>query len=238
MLKLKKNGILERITFERPEPYDVTDIAFHYLHDEVEFEDDITMRDFFLLVEKNLDVFGMIFGNWIDEYTNEALHKEPKLKEKTSPNDTLDYVRLQWKIRHDKKELNVPSMPEFDGFSIAVEDDKYYKKGEEIHWGMDFTPVNSYIDKPLKLVNTVIIYDETTNEETQYFTDSFTLYQVVLGIVWEISFLGGPADRDEKNKELEEMMKRIESGEEELIPMEDVFNRIKSNLGLDEDEEL
>ena len=65
-LLLKKDGSLMRTVKE--ETYDVSDVAWAYLNDDITFEEGITFGDLFRLISKNIDTFTVIFGNWIDEY--------------------------------------------------------------------------------------------------------------------------------------------------------------------------
>lgn len=247
MLKLKKGGLLERSKYGENKTYEVSEIAVRYLTEHIELDEDITMRDLFLIIEKNINIFELIFGNWIKEYTEEALYATVEPKETLSPNNKLEYVQLYWQLsiddqnkyrekgepKYEHKSLHIPSFPQFDGISVAVEDNEFYKKGDEIKWAMDFTPTQNYIDVPLKLNKKIIIYDENTNEQQVYYEDSsYTLYQVILGVIWEISFNGGPKDRDQKINEIGAICERIKNGTEELISMEDVFARIEDKLDL------
>ena len=56
---------------------------------------------------------------------------------------------------------------------------------------------------------------------------NYTLGQVLYAILWELSWHGGPEDRDKLNKELKGMVDRINSGEEKTIPMEEVLKDLK-----------
>ena len=49
-----------------------------------------------------------------------------------------------------------------------------------------------------------------------------TLLQLIHALFWELSFFGIPEERDATRDELRQQVKRIEAGEERLIPFEDI----------------
>ena len=239
MLRLKKNGILLKTpsSHDDKEPVDVSDVAFYHLNDLVELDDDIVLRDLFLLIEKNIDMFDLIFRNWLKEHVLAGLYGfKDEESHALHVNDKLEHVELRWELSHDNENFDIPSIPTFDGYSVAVETDEYYEKGQVIHWGLDFTPVQNYIDCPFKINNTILIYNEKTKDKKEYNTNDFTLYQIILGVIWEISFLGSPLDREQKRQEVDEQIEGIKNGEIEVFPLEDILGVLKEKI--DDDEEL
>ena len=54
-------------------------------------------------------------------------------------------------------------------------------------------------------------------------------YEVVAHLLWEITFYGYTSETmDQKRQELHDLSKRIDSGEEKLIPWEDITDEIQS----------
>lgn len=44
---------------------------------------------------------------------------------------------------------------------------------------------------------------------------------------WELSFFGTPEERDGQREELRERVRRIDAGEEKLIPLEDLWRELE-----------
>jgi hypothetical protein len=214
---LKPNGILEKIDYSE-KTADVTDIAFRYLYYPVELQN-VTLRDLFLLINKHLDIFELIFGNWIVEYTEDALNKTP---EKPSG---LEYLEYEWYLENADGELDVPSFPRFGGRGIADEDDEHvhYKKGDLIKYGIDFIAVENLVDLPLKLSENLEILSTNRKRNSgykidNYRTSSYTLGDVIQGMIWEISFSGGPEEKIEARKKLEDALQEINYDELKSLP--------------------
>lgn len=238
-LFLKKDGsLIRKVEFFNKEKgiwdfseSNVNDIAWGYLSDYIEFDEGVTLKDFFGLIQENLEIFESIFGNWISEYTNLILNgvSEPR----DAGEQPMDYLRVYWRIEIDDKEgeINLPSWPEFDGVGVASHDDQYYKKGDIIKWGLGFSHMQDYADLPLKLDDLAEVWYSNENHLKQYRTFPFTLYQVIQGITWEISFHGSPDESKKVMQDLDEQIKRIKSGEEKTYPIEDLWK----DLNLDDD---
>lgn len=64
---------------------------------------------------------------------------------------------------------------------------------------------------------------ETEKEPLEIPAPGVTLLQLIHALFWEFSFFGTPAEREAKRAALKEQVKRINSGEEELIPWEDFW---------------
>jgi hypothetical protein len=213
-LKLKPGGILELCEWnsekKENEFFDVSKHAVHYLNNFIEF-DEVTVKDIFLLINKNMDYFLPIFGNWIDEFTFDALNKESS----GLVND-VDYVRLYWGLCADSDGLSIPAFPNFDGIGIANDTHVGYNIGDEIKWGMSLSSVESFIHLPLildKKVKFVFENEDCTYEEKTYDTDCFTLFQVIQGIIWEMSFYGSPQQAKKLEENMRDQIEKIKSGE-------------------------
>ena len=236
-LKLKVGGILERYDWDSEkqtyEPTDVSDRAFRYLNEPIEL-DDTTVKDLFLLIHKNMDMFFPIFGNWIDEFTHNALNNES-----SGLLNDVEYVQLYWSLVADEDGLHIPAYPEFEGIGTATDKHQGYEIGDTINWGMSFTPVEDFVHLPLKLKNTVDFRVENPDNtyETRIFkVDSYTLYQVIQGFIWEMSFYGGPDQAKELHQNLNDQIARIKSGEEKTYTFEE-WDEIENNESAENSED-
>jgi len=240
-LILKPSGLLEYKKWNTDTlQYDVeelSDIASSFLNEYITL-DNIVLKDLFLLIEKNIDIFEIIFRQWIREYTAAVLYGTPELK-KDGEND-VDYLELYWNISIDDEGIHVPGWPEFHGIGIAKFDDAHYKAGDIIKWGIGLSPMQNYANTPLVLKATanVNITDKhyKTISNNDYPTESYTLYQIIQGVMYEMSFHGSPSDSLDLLEDLKDQMKRIESGEERMYSMDEVFSNIKNRFDNDSEE--
>lgn len=53
-----------------------------------------------------------------------------------------------------------------------------------------------------------------------------TLLQLIHALFWELSFFGTPEERDAERRSLQETVRRIDAGEERLIPFEEVLRKL------------
>lgn len=225
-LLLKSGGVLEYSRWntdtQSDEISDVSDIAIRFLDRPIEFAEDIILKDIFLLINQNLDFFDLVFGNWIRQYTEQALIAEPE--EEEPDENPLDYLRLYWNIGVENGEFEAMAWPDFDGVGIARVDGDYFKIGDKVHYGIDFCPVQNNAMLPLKFEDEVNFYisaydydptkrkNRITNSKTETFKYKIghpTLYQAIQGIIWELSWYGNPTVTQSERSDLKESLKRI-----------------------------
>lgn len=152
------------------------------------------------------DVFAANLGFCsLDDFLKEA--EKPRKKEKQT--DTgIRSLKIMWRTEwHDAKKY-----PSFDMSADFVGYGPYRneitKKIEDTTWSLSFTTMNELVDLPLSTDDKLIIYrrkmdgDKPILEEIDVDKRSFTLYEMLSAIFFEISFFGNPKDRDKENKKL------------------------------------
>ena len=77
---------------------DVSDVAFRYLFDECIVDKKVTLRDIFLLMNHNAEIFNLVFGNWCIDFLKEALNKKSRKKD-----TSIEFLELYWHIHKDKE---------------------------------------------------------------------------------------------------------------------------------------
>ena len=123
----------------------------------------------------------------------------------------------------DTTELQGTKRADFHGIGYELKEDKLHDwknkdgtdavewaKGCRIPWGMSFMASNAHINYPVKLAQKTIINDEVEQKpKDNHFTHSpvaiferslYTLGDILYGIIWELSFHGGPKERIEKER--------------------------------------
>jgi hypothetical protein len=166
---------------------DVTESAPTLLFEPCLLAHKVTLRDIFLLLERHIDVFDKLLGNWCKVFTEEALSN----KEGVALDVAFDYLELYHVLEVDDEELLGMDRPDFH----AVQ-------GEE-SYSLSFLPVHEYVDYPLVLGKTQMDDGKT------FYETPFTLGKILYGILWEISFYGPPISRDQKGKELKDSMNEL-----------------------------
>ena len=148
----------------------------------VVFSNKATIRTLFELVNKNeyLKPFLFHFNDFFNELDN---------KKEQNVNGS---IRFSWsEIDLSENYFNV-SFPKMEVDGVDENDDIF---------GIDFLPCNEIADLPLLFDNNMIVLDQNGKEIKKIYTHP-TLFQVLYGLFWELSFYGDPHTRDEKGKEL------------------------------------
>jgi hypothetical protein len=240
-IKLMKGGKLIASRWNRDtkeaEEIDATNYLLYHFNDELEIEDGVTFRDLMLLVRPHCDVLSPIVtkeSDTLGKILAEGLDK-PEKKSKS-----LEYVEISWRASVDKygkdDATDFHKWVSFDGVGRPEEGEhmKDWPADKPVPYALDFTPAYELAGLPLKLNNKLIIYDEResmANAPVLFEAeDNFTLYDVLLGAFWELSFHGDPDARNERLEELNQTVQEIEDGTAELIPWEDVKEKLEERL--------
>lgn len=203
---------------------DVTDQAIRLMFDVVELEEGVTLKDLFLLMNTELDIFDAMIGNWCKEIVTEGLTKEPK-QYGTYDSQEIEFLELYWNLWYDGKTPSFRgfSRPDLHGLGYVLQEDLMHSwgeiewpKGHRIPWSLSFQSSNKLINIPIKLASEVPVYNDNLDDKdnwhrvlTTYQGAEYTLGNILYGIIWELSFHGGPESRDEAGAELKELAKEI-----------------------------
>lgn len=218
-LIIKKGGILFN---QESKEIEYTTAA--RLFESCSLDKDITLKDIFTLIEKEIDIYKIVLNNWIDEYIEES-KKPTKEIEKD-----IEYLELHWGIEEYTYEKNTElcnaDFPDFRGKGFIAKNDEYedgrlyLKKGNRTHYAIEFSPVNELMHLPVKLNNKLYIqksnYDTKTYNKSIEMERTFTLGQILHGIVFELSFTGSPKDRDDKKEDILKTVDEIKNNKETL----------------------
>lgn len=212
---------------EGDEDRDYTDLASECLFDVCTVDEDVTLADVFFLINRNLDKLSPVLGNWCEEYVKEGLKIAPAGKE-----SEVEYVELYWHLEVDnyddkeKDHLSGFNFPRFHGIGFVHEEDWIDKwgglmaeKGTRTNYAIEFTPAYELAKLPLKLNSEVNIYKDYKHVVT-YHNPNFTLGHILYGIMWELSFCGPPAKRDDMRADLDCTVKGIMDGTIETEPLD------------------
>jgi len=226
---IKKDG-LYRYYWNDGQQITKVDSLLDWLREPLYFGDDITFEDFFNYVmnecDRANDIFrshlgGFPLKNWLDEW-----NKPDPGDKKYADHEEINYVEMYWAAEfHGKNpEFGVEEWLGFHGVGRIIDKNAYGdEEWHDTNFGFSFTPLNEYKHYSFNLDYTWKLYDWDSNpkdEKTWYVYEgrkAMTVYDVIGGLLFDISFYGSPNERQEKADELEEQVQRIKDGKEELI---------------------
>jgi len=188
-LIIEVGGKLTALHDDQTTTTDVSDAAPTLLFEPCELAAKVTLRDIFLLIERHIDVFDKLLGNWCKKLTEEALSARD-----FEPVSEIQYLELMFYLELDDGNLYGMDRPDFHGVGKNQED-----------YSIVFSPTYQIVDLPL------VLGGVKTQSGEKYQT-TFTLGKILHGILWELSFYGAPKDRDEKAQEISKFSELFKSG--------------------------
>ena len=154
----------------------------------VVFSKKVTVRTLFKLIEKNDYLKPFLF--YFNDFNNEL--------NKTKQHDIKGVIRFQWdEIDLDNNYFNV-AYPKMDVDGIDENNEPF---------GIEFLGCNEIADLPLRFDNEFIIRQNGKVLKSIYTHP--TLFQVIYGLFWELSFFGDPEQRDKRGKEILEEVEKM-----------------------------
>lgn len=205
---------------------------------EVEVADPFTLGDLCLMIrdcqELDLETLSALLRCPLAPFIAECQRpRDPT----ASPASDLSAIRLRWQCEYDRPDETrwPPSTSlwlEVDGMGDTWEDcqpgGQFYEPGKDYshcsQYAIEMTPLYELRHLPLRIDPTMVITctAEMEKEPLEIPAPGVTLLQLIYALFWELSFFGTPVERDAQRAALKEQVRRIEAGEEELMPWEDV----------------
>jgi hypothetical protein len=205
----------------------------------VRLDPDLRLRDVFLLMAQCPLLAEIERLNWGAEYLEEALSVDAKPHTGAYDPEGIEYLELraQWELNTLTNELETDHRLDFHGVGFERREDRLarypdrdgnpvveYTKGSRTSWAIEFTPLAELLDLPLR-VNPVVRVDEADYDTAQQRAGDgkitpvaeykmalgWTLGQVLDGVLYEISFCGGPDGKAEKREELDAISTEVDA---------------------------
>jgi hypothetical protein len=177
--------------------------GLHVLRCACHIDADVRLADIFRAVEQDPELVRFLEEwSWCDL---DAFHTEAR-KSAAAASD-LSYIEIAKYFEWDEHE----AQETIDVSGIGAPDEHGMT-----HYGIDFTPVNQLVHLPVRLRPAMEIRKD--HKKLGEAPCTFSLLDVLGEIYFEISFYGGPEDRDRKNAQLQESLREVEEGRATLIP--------------------
>lgn len=218
MIKIYKNKIVYHNGKKRKK-YQLDDLPM-FLGDVVELDDKLTFGQFFEVLNANRDVINFTFAQVMGFYKFEQFYfdlKKPIPKEEAQDhkNEFLEVYLVpdMWKYKVDEP-FNYNPYVDLHMIKLKDEDGQ-----ENVPYGIGLTSLRTLKNHKLKINPKVefILYDttkKTTKKSLQPAIvanqENFKLFDLISGILYEISFHGAPEDKESVLTNLKETIKGYE----------------------------
>ncbi len=217
---ITKQGIPYLRRFHEGEYYydkfEDSDQILPHLEKSVELEEGFTLRSYFwmLITYPSLQLLDKFSSDFIEEYlrcpSEECVFDDDEISY-LSINRLVNYENLGYE-KNEEDDWRIEDSIDFCGV------------GEDTNYAIEFSPLDKLLDYEVKIDPAIIVIEQSGDltdysditEKYQDFRgkdDTFSLFEFVRYIIWELSFCGTPEDRENKNSEIQES---IDKAMEEL----------------------
>ncbi len=214
---------------EMSEPEDVSERAHAFLFETVDVDLAVTLGDIFALFRAS-PLLNLIYQrNFSRELCAEA--DKGALPDDSPPSEQLEYLELsqQWRLNTANREYEDTHRWSLSGIGPVLLQDSvehHSKAGTRITWGVSLAPLRQLLTLPVRIQAEVSVTEGDmdakafTEEIAKVRQSSITLGQLFEGLLWDLSFHGGPEDQldfaDEVKRRTAEIDRAIELDIDEL----------------------
>jgi hypothetical protein len=215
---------------------DATDRAHEFLFALVTLDSAVTLGDIFRLLDAS-PVLKQVFRRNFSEMLCFEARKGPfdaEPSDSVSP-EGIEFLELQHQWHLDTSQQTYSSTQRLQlhgvGFELQADAPSYFRKqGERIHWSVSLTPLRELLALPIRVNPELRVMEDDVNAKA--FGDEIlkgkhpevTLGQVIDGVIYEISFHGGPQERAEFRSGLDTQLAEIKAGTAEVVSGDDIFD--------------
>lgn len=206
----------------------------------VEIAAEFTLGDLCRIIDNfeeiDIGTFSALLQCPLESFLEECLRSWDTRHE---PRSDLHYIRVFWECEYDSlTETRWPPATDLwlhvDGIGDIWEDHqpggRFYEEGQDYThcngYAIEMTPLYALRHLPIRIDPIMTVRPSPTQESSHAPLDipapDVTLLQLIHALFWELSFFGTPEQRDAMREELQQRAKRIEAGQERLIPFEDI----------------
>jgi hypothetical protein len=220
----------------RPKERNVTDRAHEFLFEAITLHPQATLADVFALMEASPLLKRIYRPSFVDELCAEAI-KGPADGEQQPAHDRIEYLELfaEWGLDTHSQTYSGTTRLRLHGVGPVLQEDhpeERKRKGERIEWAVSLTPLRSLLALPVRVNHSVRITegDQAAQAWMQEIgraqVEDVTLGQVIEGLLWELSFHGGPAEQEAVAEGLRQQVAELKDGTAKTYSSDEVFERL------------
>ena len=157
-----------------------------------------------------------------------------RFPDQRAAHEGIEFLELyqQWGLDTSTNEYSGMQRLQLHGIGHELAEDlpeERRKKGERIEWSVSLTPLRELLELPVRVKAEVRITEEDAtakaymNEIRRARNADVTLGQVIHGLLWELSFHGGPQEQREVSEDLKRRVAEVDAGTVELVSGDDLF---------------
>ena len=217
---------------------DVSSRAHELLFEPITVHAETTLADIFRLMEASPLLQKFYRRDFAEELCAEARKGavEPLARER-APHEGIEFLELyqQWGLDTSTNEYSGTQRLQLHGIGHELAQDlpeERRKKGERIEWSVSLTPLRELLSQRI-LVNAEVRITEEDATAKAYMSEirrarntDVTLGQVIHGLLWELSFHGGPQEQQEVSEELKRRVAEVNDGTVELVSGGAIFEHL------------
>jgi len=196
------NGKVEHVLCSNIEPEKV----LQYLWRDIILSNSFTLRDWFKLIINypELQKLNEYFHSFIEEFNNSP-------KSGCIPNE--------FSILGLVKRVGVEKLKEKTEVEVYVSIDGLPNDDSGRKYGISFCKLSEILDAKIILDNAhVYLMEDDTIQMDMNPGTSYSLYDLIHSIIFELSFYGTPEERDKEGEKMSEILKKIQNDEYEEDP--------------------
>ena len=213
----------------------VTGQAHAYLFECITVHAGATLGDVFRLMQASPLLLQFYRRDFADELCAEARKGAVELPfPERAWYEGIEFLELyqQWGLDTSTNEYSGTQRLHLHGIGHELAQDlpeERKKKGERIEWSVSLTPLRELLSLPVRVSTEVRITEDDATAKA-YMREigrgrnaDVTLGQVIHGLLWELSFHGGPQEQRAVSEGLERRVTEIDAGTAELVSGDNIF---------------
>lgn len=219
-----------------PKERKVTDRAHELLFEAITLHPHATLADVFGLMEASPLLKRIYRPSFVDELCAEA-SKGPAHGEQQPAHDRIEYLELyaEWGLDTHTQTYSGTTRLRLHGVGPVLKEDhpeEHKRKGERIEWAVSLTPLCELLALPVGVNHGVRITEDDRaaqawmREIGRAQVEDVTLGQVIEGLLWELSFHGGPSEQEAVSEELSRRVAEVDGGTAKTVSADEVFERL------------